>query len=42
MGTHTVEDPVLVDTFEADGRGRVSLGKEYSGKNIKLVVEEVQ
>lgn len=42
MGEHIVDDPVLVDTFKADDRGRVRLGKEYSEKNIKLVVEEVQ
>lgn len=42
MGARTtVEDPLMVDTFDADGRGRISLGKEFAEKNVRIVVDEV-
>lgn len=37
-----VEDPVLVEERTADSRGRIriSLGKEYAGKEYKVVIAE--
>lgn len=34
-----VEDPDLVDSFEADGKGRITLGKDFADKDVKVAVE---
>jgi hypothetical protein len=41
MGQHIVDDPELVETKPVDNRGRIYLGTEYAGKDVKLVIEEV-
>lgn len=37
----TVENPDLVDTLEADDRGRVNLGKRFSGATVRVAVEVI-
>lgn len=37
-----VKDPDLVDTFDADKRGRVSLGKDFANSSVRLVAEVVE
>lgn len=41
MSKYEVDDPILVEERKADNRGRVSLGPDYSGKRMKIVIEEV-
>lgn len=36
-----VEDPELQDTAKADDSGRIYLGSEYAGKEVKFIIEEV-
>lgn len=40
MGEVTVQDPEEYGEFKADDRGRVSLGREYSGSTVTLVIEK--
>lgn len=39
---YEVTDPDLVDRFEADSRGRVSLGPDFAGKPIKVAVQVLE
>lgn len=36
----TVDDPEKLETLRADGQGRVSLGVEYAGRAVKVLVAE--
>lgn len=36
-----IEDPDLYTTKEVDASGRIYLGKEWSGKKVKIAIEEV-
>lgn len=40
MGKVTVHEPEKYDEFEADDRGRISLGSEYAGKTVVVLVEK--
>ena len=39
--TVTVEDPDLVETKTVDGEGRLYLGRDYGGEDVRIVVERV-
>lgn len=36
-----VENPVAQDTARVDSSGRISIGTEYTGKEVKYIIEEV-
>jgi len=35
----TIEDPMLHQTRKVDDRGRVYVGKEYSGEELTVIVD---
>jgi len=42
MSRITIEDPNLYVTKEVDSSGRVYLGKDWAGKDVKIAVEVVE
>lgn len=37
-----MQDPLLIDKMRADGRGRISLGKEYAGMALGVMIEPLK
>lgn len=37
-----VSDPDLVDTFDADDRGRINLGTDFSNDSVRVAVERIE
>lgn len=38
---YTADDPDLVETTEVDKRGRVYLGVDWAGENVRVCVEKL-
>lgn len=41
MGNYTAEDPVLVEELSVDGDGRIYVGRKYSDRDFKVILEGV-
>lgn len=42
MGTVTVQDPETYTKKSVDGSGKLYLGRDYAGKQVKFIVETVE
>lgn len=42
MAEIRIEDPEIYDSKTIDSQGRLYIGREYAGKRVKIVVEEVE
>lgn len=40
MAEIVIRDPVLLDTKNVDASGKIYIGKEFSGMQAKIVIEE--
>jgi len=40
MSSIEIEDPVLLDTFETDSRGRINFGEERAHQKVRVCVVE--
>lgn len=38
---YKVADPDLVEKFETDERGRITLGPEFADANVKVAVQQI-
>lgn len=41
MSNIEIEDPILLDTFDTDSKGRINLGEAYGNKTVKVCVVSV-
>lgn len=41
MDTYEVENPLLLDVFSTDDKGRITLGRRFADKDVKIVVAAV-
>lgn len=39
---YVAEDPERLETITADSKGRVSLGPEYAGRDVRVLVVRVE
>lgn len=42
MDKYEADDPELLDWFETDDDGRLTLGRDWSNKNVKVCIVEVE
>lgn len=42
MERYESEDPVLLDTFSTDSKGRLNLGERYAEMEVKVLVVDVK
>jgi len=41
MATITIDDPDTVSTKKVDGQGRVYVGRDFRGRDVRVVVEVI-
>lgn len=41
MAEFTISNPELYETKRVDNSGKLYLGKDYAGKEVKILIEEV-
>ena len=39
---YVTEDPDLVENFETDSSGRITLGKEFANENVRVAVSRIK
>ena len=42
MGEYTATDPELVKERTVDGDGRIYVGREYSDRRFRVILEEIE